>query len=59
MPVITRCEIGIYTLQKINGRLVIRVLGNKFPVDGEVKNFALSLFDGCLQVVFVVLDNIN
>lgn len=45
MPVITRCEAGIDTLQQFNGWLIIRVLWNKTALDGKVENFALGLLD--------------
>ena len=59
MPVITRCEVGIYALQKFNGWLIVRILWHKFSVNGEVKDFTLSLLDSCLQIIFFILDNIN
>ena len=48
MPVITRCKIGIYALEQFDGRLIIRVLRDKFSVNGEVEDFAFGLLDDCL-----------
>ncbi len=59
MPVITRCEIWIYALQKFNGRLVIRVLWDKFAMNGKVKDFAFWLLYDGLQIFLAVLYNIQ
>ena len=59
MPDITRCEVGIYALQQLNGWLVIRVLRNEFPLNGEVKDFAFGLLDNCLQTIVTIPDYVN
>ena len=59
MPVITRCEVGIYALQEFDGWLVIRVLRYEFAVNGEVEDFAFGLFDCVLQIGFALLYLVN
>ena len=59
MPVITRSEVGIYTLQKFDGRLVIRVLWYKFSMNGKVKDFTFGLLYDALQVSFALLYLVN
>ena len=59
MPVITRCEVGIYALEQFDGRLIIRVLGYKFSVNGEVKDFTFGLLYDALQVSFALLYLVN
>ena len=48
MPVITRSEVGIYTLQQFDGWLIIWVLWYEFAMNSKVKDFALDLLDCCL-----------
>ena len=59
MRVITRNKLGIDTLQKLNSRLIIRVLRNKFSVNGQVENFGLGMFNGLLQIVYFNIKPIN
>gem|GEM_PF-3501526 len=59
MPVITRCIVEIYALEQFDGRLIIRVLGYEFSVNGKVKNFALGLLDCGLQVSFTLFYLVN
>jgi type I restriction enzyme M protein len=48
MPVITRCEVGIYALQQFNGWLVIRILRHEFAVNSKIEDFTFCLLDSCL-----------
>ena len=45
MPVITRCEVGIYALEQFDGWFIIRVLGYEFSMNSKVKNLAFDLLD--------------
>ena len=41
-------SLGVDAFEQFSGRLVIRVLGDKFAMNGEVENFAFCLFYGIL-----------
>ena len=54
MPVITRCEVGIYAFQQFDSWLIVRILRHKFTVNGKVEDFGFGLFDYCLQIDFIL-----